>query len=907
MINSCKNRWLIVAISVLLFVIVGCSGGDKGSSSATDSSGTTATVESTDNTSDNAEVSTAEFSGQKIEKRSDLPDPENLDKIQVGIINYDATKGPIVDRVVFDARSDETIALKDTAAGKTDVFGSSVQASVFKSLPEADQDKLETYVVPELSWSLLLNPIPNEAPYTVDVSGATYFNPFAIKEVRQAMNWLIDRKKIIDEIAYGEGTPMFVAQTPGQPGTYRYNLIASKFGMTENGDESYAIETIDAAMRAAANLPANKGKLVNEGGFWKYDGSDVTIKFLIRVDDPSGRLLAGHYIADQIEKAGIKVERLEWDRSRCGNAVYGGDPANFEWQLYTEGWGSGATRRWWDITISQMYAPYYGYMPGGATEGYWNYQNDEIDRLAQKSYYGKFLTADEYWTDNLKALELALDESVRIYLASLNSYFLVNEERSANRMLYGMADGIANFISFVSADVQPNADGEKVLRVTQHSAQGSLFMDVWDPISGGGFSSTYSNLMAQTISNKGTFEAPHTAADTPLAAEWSDLSTSVSYNADNELVGGIAVPANAMKYDSATKAWVEVGSGTTSFSKGSSTYRYGRWHHGAEQTLADIMYASAFITEWATKDGEDDPYYEQSYSAIYTPGLETSKGFILNNDGTFTSYFDYNWPMDEGRVGSNATVSGKAGSPGRPYVFPWDLYEAASLLVVEGNTKGERYTIAQSADLKQLDLKTPDMVADLRAKYVELYNRGHVPVSIKDYVTVEEAKDRYARGIKFIDTYGHGMISNGAFFISKIDAANNFIELSAFRDAAYPFEQGYWRELFSTDMTRIDYVDIPAVARKSQGLTFTAVVSQYTYPEVASVDADGNTKVKALVIDESGNEYEITSNYSGYGEFVFNVNSATLANMASGRYTIVVMSAIADETPATSTHVINLN
>ncbi len=909
---SAYKWWLVVAVVTLALTITGCGGKDESSSASTSTgtTGSTATVtEEKAEPTQAVEATTPDFESQEILNLSDLPDPANLDEIQVGVIEYDASKGPIVDRVIFDARTDETIALKDTATGKTDMFASSLQAAVFKNLPEADQAALETYVVPELSWSLLLNPIPNEAPYTWTTDdNTTYFNPFAMQEVRYALNWLIDRKKIIDEIAYGEGEPMFVPQTPGQPGTYQYNLIAAKLGMTATGDEAYAIKMISDAMDVAAALPENQGKLVKKNGFWTYDGADVTIKFLIRVDDPTGRLLAGHYISDQIEKAGIKVERLEWDRSRCSNAVYGGDPANFEWQMYTEGWGAGATRKWWDVTISQMYAPYYGYMPGGAMEGNWNYANAEMDRLAQKSYYGKFLTAEEYWEDNLTATELGLTESVRIYLNSLNAYFVVNDERTLNRMLYGYGDGLANKMAIGSVDIPANADGEKVFRVTQFTAQGSLFMDVWDILGIGGFSSTYSSTIFNILTHRWSVEAPNSGTDTEVMSTWYDVTTDVDYNADGELVGYIEVPANALEYDPVTDTWVEVGEGVTAYSKGTGKYKYSRWHHGVEATLADNLYAKAFYTEWSSKDDENDLEYEQSFAATWSNKVGIDKGFIINDDGSITSYGDYNWPMDKARVGAEvAGVMAQAAGPSRPLTFPWDLYEATALLVTEGNTEGERYTIAEDASLKQIDIKMPDTIADIRAKYVEMYNRGHVPASIKDYVTVEEAKERYAHGIKFIDTYGHAYISNGAFFLSKLDTANNFAEATAFRDASYPFEKGYWNELLATDMTRIDFVDMPASAKRSNGLTFTAYVSQFTYPSSDAVDASADVKVKALVIDPDGKESEFAGTYSGYGEFIFDFSSSDLAALGAGRYTVVIMSSLADEAPSTSTHTITLN
>ncbi|MCX8013170.1 MAG: ABC transporter substrate-binding protein, partial [Rectinema sp.] len=112
-----------------------------------------------------------------------------------------AKNGPIPDKVIYDVRMDQTIAIKDTAEGKTDVFFTGLNAKTYMGIQPADKAKLSTYAVPSGSWSLLFNPIPNKAPYTFQLKdGKTIFNPFAIREVRYAMNWLIDRKKIVDEI-----------------------------------------------------------------------------------------------------------------------------------------------------------------------------------------------------------------------------------------------------------------------------------------------------------------------------------------------------------------------------------------------------------------------------------------------------------------------------------------------------------------------------------------------------------------------------------------------------------------------------------------------------------------------------------------------------------------------------------
>ena len=822
--------------------------------------------------------------------------------------------GPVVDQVIYNVVMDQTVAIKDTAEGKTDVFFTGLDGATYKGIDQADLAKMDVYAVPSGSWSLLTNPIPNQAPYVhTTKDGKKVFNPLAIQEVRYALNWLIDRKKLVDEVLQGTGEPMMTPMTPGQPGTYKYNLVAANLGMTAQGNEKKAIEDITKAMEAAASLPENKGKLAKTGQFWTYEGNPVTIRFVIRVDDPSGRLPAGNYIADQLEKAGLKVERLLYDRTKAGNLVYSGDPADYEWTMYTEGWGAGATRRWWDVTISQMYAPYFGYMPGGATEGFWNYKNDEIDRLAQKSYNGWFLDSDEYWNDNLKATELGLEDAVRIYLVSQMQYFVANKDRFNSRMLYGLGDGLNNW-SVRSADVKPNDQGEKVLRITQYSARGGLFMSAWDPVGVDGFSDVYSAAIVEACTDPSTFEAPNDAADTPLRVKWDEkkVLTKVETGPDGNLIGKIEVPKEATIFNSKTKQWEsgieykDVGDGKydyvkndhiTSYSEATSTYIYGKWHSGQPVTMADLMYATAFIYEWANKDSEDDRYYDEAYASQYQALLPITKGGVVNNDGSFTNYYDFNWPMDVARVAASGVPTPKAGNPGRQTLVSWEITEALAKLVADGAKSGTVYSFSSDPAFTEVDIINPTCVADLKAKLQEFVEAKYVPASIKQWVKPEEAVERYNAAIKFIDTYGNAYISNGPFFISKVDYNANYVELSAFRDS-YPYKPDYWPNKLKTTLTRIDEVKVPATATKTKDVTIDVAVSAVQYPEDTAAPADNTAKVTATLVLADGTEKEYTAKHVKDGAFQAVIPAKDLGALKEGNYTLVIQSFFSTEAPS---------
>jgi peptide/nickel transport system substrate-binding protein len=811
-----------------------------------------------------------------------------------------AKPGPIVDKVILDVRMDQTIATKDTVEGKTDVFFTEVPPAIFRQLSDADKAKLDVYPVPSLSWSLKLNPVPNKAPYTwTTKDGKTFFNPFAIREIRYALNWLFDRKKLVDEVLFGAGEPMLTMATPGQPGTYKYNLVASKLGMTARGNEKKALADIEAAMQAAAKLPENAGKLVKTGQWWTYNGEPVTLNIVMRVDDPTGALLEGRYVSDQLEKAGLKVNRLEYDRSKAIK-VTNGNPADLEWHMYTERWGAGATRAYWANIVAQMYAPYSGNMPGGANSANWNYEYKEIDDIVQPINNNEFLTEKEYWDGLLKALEMGLKDSVRVYMASTMTYYVANKARFNGRFAYGLGDGV-NEWSIRTADVKPNANGEKILRVTQFSARGSLFMFAWDPVGTDGFSDGYVAPIRGAIVDNSTFEAPNTALTTKLRAVFDEkkLVTKVVAGKEGKPEGLVDVPETAVLFDSATKTWKPVGKGVKAMTTGTAGYLFGKWHTGQPESFADIVYATAFAVEWATKDGEGDKYYDEPLSASILDAIKLTKGIVFDvKNKTGTAWVNAQFPMEPARA--FPTISPLAANPGYNTIVPWEIYEALGQLVAVGSKSGTVYTFSYSEDeaITEVDLKEPKCVADIKAKLEELVAAKFVPASIKGYITADEAVARYKAAIAFIDKYGHAFISNGPFFISKIDTTANYVELTAWRDG-YPYKSDYWAKALRMTLSSIDAVKVPALADRKKDAVIEITASSYNYPDVAKTPL-AKAKITVSLQLPDGGEKVYAAKADKPGTFKATIPAKDLGALKAGSYTIVVQSQIGNESPAVS-------
>jgi peptide/nickel transport system substrate-binding protein len=825
----------------------------------------------------------------------------------LAVTAFAQVKGPIVDTILLEAKTQQDLALKDVASGHSDLFDYSSDGATFKALPDDIKAKLDPYAVTGASYvDIYMNPYPNKAPYTATTQDRKVrFNPFAIREVRYAMNFLISRKQIIDEILSGAGVPMYTPVIPGQPNSSRFGLVASKLGFTASGNEKKALADIDAALRKAATADP---RLDKKGQWWTYDGQAVTVKFLIRVDDPTLRLPEGRYIASQIEKAGIKVERLEYDRAKCLALWNKTDPATYQWNLYTDAWNGGQTYAFWDQTVAQMYASWMSFMPGGGKAGAWQYQNKDLDDLSQDCVNGRVKNTAEYYDKLLKATDLGLKEAVRVFVAATTSYTCANKERFNSRMLWGTGDGVNN-LSLYSADVKSGSDGKKTLKMTEFSSKGSLFMSSWDPIGPNGFGDTYSGAIIKNVSDAEAIADPITGINAPLTASWSGIKTGAIDFSKIPATGSIPVPLHAVLWNAKDKKWesginyVDVkndGSAydyvkvapaqNLAFSQATFTFKFGKWHDGRSIDINDYRYAMARPYDLCVKRGEGDKVYEESYAGAVNPNLPRTKGVVFNKDDTITVYGDANFPMDKSQLAGLLCPTLMIEASNYGDILPWTIHEALKYMVAEGAASKTAYAFNSNGDLTEVDLLAQNCVADIRAKLRELAAKRWVPESLQGYVTPDAAVKAYDASITFIEKHGHAVISNGGFVIDKYDPRNNSMVMAAYRDPAYPFEKGYFTKTFSASFARIDKISVGNY-EKGKDVNISVTLSEVGFPSnVAKPLAKGNVKVTFV-----GDKETTVAAKTSAGKAEAMIPSSALAGLKTGAYTIIVEASLGSE------------
>jgi len=656
-------------------------------------------------------------------------------------------KGPKTDVIIFKA-----VPLDQAAAalrsGDIDYYIYALRPAQAEALIGVSGIKL--YNAPARINSFVLNPAP-------DPKG---LNPFSIREVRFAVNYLINREYIVTTILKGLAAPMYCHLSPYDPDyTVVYDIIA-KYEFKYNPSLANTIIT-----KALTEAGAEK-----VGGKWYYNGSPIRIKFVIRVEDHRKEL--GDMLASELERLGFEVERLYMTFREAIPTVYATNPADFKWHIYTEGRGKGAPEKYDYSTINQFYAPWYTYMPGWQEPTFWNYENKTIDELGQKIYKGAFTSKEERDELYRKVTEMGIQEAVRIFVVTtLDTYAARTEVKG---LTLDLGAGLRSIFNPREAYVE----GRNTLRI------GHLWVwtegTAWNPI--GGFQDVYSVDIYRAVYDPWVWRNPFNGLPIPFRVTYTVETAGPK--------GTLKVPSDAFLWDAKTRSWKYVGDGVTAVSKVTfdlSKFVGAKWHYGQTITWADVLYPIYQLYDITYNESKAS--LEGSVAATYKELLPMFKGFRVVGGKYLEVYIDY-WHFDENYIADMAVLTSVPN--------PWEVMFATDLLVFNDQKYGYSETTAEKLGVPWLSLVLKGHAEDVKKKLMELRDKGVIPKEVftlpngTSYITVDDALKRYDAAIKWIDTYGHAEISNGPYYVYAYDPANQYCELRAFRDATYPFSPGDW-------------------------------------------------------------------------------------------------------------------
>ena len=228
--------------------------------------------------------------------------------------------GALVDKVVFTGINQAEDAVTQLQAGQIDIYAYTVSDPNLFATVKGD---------PKLSYTtsfgsyneLTFNPILNFDDGRL--------NPFGDPQIREAMNYLIDRDYISSEIFGGLAVPKYTNLNSAFPDYARYIDVARAIENLYAYNFDKAKSIIDERMLAL-------GATLGTDGKWQFNNAPVVIIAIIRTEDK--RKDIGDYVCNQLEKIAFTCDRQYKTRKEASPLWNSADPHTGVMSFYTGGW-----------------------------------------------------------------------------------------------------------------------------------------------------------------------------------------------------------------------------------------------------------------------------------------------------------------------------------------------------------------------------------------------------------------------------------------------------------------------------------------------------------------------------------------------------------------------------------------
>jgi len=712
--------------------------------------------------------------------------------IQVNIKPVQAQQqGPVSDVIYFKQITEDPSAMAAVQLGG-DQGGTDIH--YFRVLPPLITELLQNPNVgivfnPQGGYlSYVVNPVP------MSVTGK--FNPFEYREFRYGLQFILQREsKIVTEIQKGYATPWL---TPIAYYSYDYLNVANTIEQLGLRDD------FDYGKQLMTNAMTKAGAVKGPDGIWRYNGIPVEVKIFVRTDDPI-RTAIGNDLAQKLKDFGLQVSLVTGDLLTALATVYGSDPKDLLWHVYTEGWGATALVKYQDGTVYQFLAPSGTFMPGWGEPTFWNYNNDTIDKLAIDLVTGNFTSEQERNQKLNEVIKLGALESVRIFLVEQFDAYAYNKRRvSPSDVINEYASGIAN--RFTLYNIKPISNPSYPIVVgVKYLSQGAA-----NPI--GGLTDVYTVTMWYAVSDPGLWRHPHSGEVIPWRENFNVVYASPVADYD--------VPPDAIKWNATLHKWVTVGSGLKAKSVVTYTFDFGPWQDGSPNNIYDILYGFYFLWEWTNKAGPDDTRYSATYESLNGPLVEQILGIKVGSDGkSLTVYLNY-WHFDKNEIAIFID----------PWMTtPWHLIAAMERLYITGYGSWFRAESIARGNVWLNTLASAHAV-QMRNVLINFNATNFVPdvftsgwnVTGLPPISSSELTARYSGAIKFINTYNHAFYSNGMFKLTQYVPTVS-AKFEAFRED--PLDPNKYKQFTLENRAKIESISYPSLpSYVTVGQTFTATL-----------------------------------------------------------------------------------
>ncbi|MFN2186483.1 MAG: ABC transporter substrate-binding protein, partial [Anaerolineae bacterium] len=579
-----------------------------------------------------------------------------------------------------------------------------------------------------------------------------------------------------------------------------------------------------------------------------YNGEPVEIIVLIRVEDE--RLEIGDYVSNLLEDQGFTVTRDYKTSAEASPCWMRGDPTEGCFHFYTGGWVSTA------ISLDEGSNFGFFYTNLGLPYPLWQaYVNTpEFFEVSEKLWNNDFATMEERKGLMDTALNLALEDSVRIWLK--DDIGIAPRQKNI-RLASDLSGSI--YGSWLWSQTM-RREGE--VGGSMNIAMPSIMTEPWNAIAGTNW--VYDMMPIRGIQDNAVVPDPYTGLTLPnrlskaevQAVEGLPIGSTLDW-VTLEFVPEIVVPDDAWAdWDAANQVWITAGERftetATALSKVTMYYEDDffdkiTWHDGSPFTLADMVMFMIIQFDLAKPESAN---YDEAQVPSFESFMSSFKGWkIVSEAPLVIEYYTDAYGLDAENNVTNARAA---------YPSAYGQGQAAWHNLVPGLMADANAEAAFSPDKAEVNgvewlsyIAGPSLEI-MAGKLVSATEETYIPFepTLGNYITAEEAAQRYANLAEFYRRYGHFYIGTGPFFLQRAFPVEGNIILQHYD--AYPDSADKWSQFQSAPIPEVA-VDGPDRVTIGEEAVFDIFVDLGGEPYAA----DEIDMVKYLVFDAVGNLVEV--------------------------------------------------
>lgn len=738
--------------------------------------------------------------------------------------------GGYLDTIIFIREPNQDAAIARLAAGDIDMFADDVAGqSTLAAI--ADAGNIQTRTQYGLYDEMFFN---NGA-----CADENQMNPFNNRAIREAMNWAIDRDFVADELYGGLAVPKFtpISEAGADRGRFAAEIRALEAKYAFDFDRANEVVTTEMEAMGATL----------EDGVWTFNGEPITLIGLIRIEDT--RLEIGNYFADVLEQMGFTIERVERTSSELSPLWISSDPTECLWHWYTGAWSQSAVAR----NDSDQFDFFYN--PRGVPWPSWQVYEPtpEFDELSLRLFNNDYADLEERSQMFADALPQALEMSTRIWVTSRTTLNPFSDQVSVTSDLAGGISG--GRLWSKTARFADDIGG------SMNIALPDLFVEPYNPF--GGSNWVFDVMVMSAIGEAGVYTDPNTGIGIPNRVERAEVVVEEGFPATSStdwvtlsFEPEIVVPDDAWAgWDAENQVFLtaaDVYTETQTAVRKSTVYypedmfETVTWHDGSPLSPADFV--MGMITTFDLGN-EASPYYDESLAPGLDQFLSAFKGMrVVSTDPMIIEHYS-----DQAQLDAENMVT--SWFPARDATY--DFADAAwhnMALMLRGEEAGDFAFTPDKSEANEVEwtnLIAGPSLDSLAAQLETATEENFIPyeATLGQFITGDEAAERYANLAEFADRYGHYYLGTSGYFLQGVFPVEGQAILAHNPNHPDPVNR---YDRFAAPPVAEAEIDGPGRVTIGEEATFDVFVDVFGEP----YPIDDIDNVQYLLFDAAGNQVE---------------------------------------------------